>query len=164
MIFKEIGYFSKTHGLKGELQLNITCDFDIENCNAILIKTSGGDSPQFISEFRENKNGFIILLEEIDTIEKAKPFVGKKVTANEEFVFEEETHPLIGYTLIDQNFGEVGTITDIDDSGANPVFNIDHKGKQVILPYNEDLVNSIDENKKTLNYAAPEGLIEMYLG
>ncbi|MDZ4665158.1 MAG: ribosome maturation factor RimM [Bacteroidota bacterium] len=163
MIFTEIGYFSKTHGLKGELQLNITRDFDIENCNAIIIKTSGGDSPQFISEFRENKNGFIISLEEIDTIEKAKPFVGKKVAANEEFVFEEEAHPLIGFILVDKNFGEVGTIIGIDDTGANPVFNIDHKGKQVILPYNENLVIDIDEAKKMVNYAAPEGLIGMYL-
>lgn len=164
MIFKEIGYFSKTHGLKGELQLNITCDFDIDNCNAILIKTSAGDSPQFISEFRENKNGFIILLEEIDSIEKAKPFVGKKVTANEEFVFDEETHPLIGFLLIDKRFGKVGVITQVDDTGANPVFNIDHQGKQVILPYNQDLVIEVDEAKKTVNYSAPEGLIEMYLG
>jgi 16S rRNA processing protein RimM len=164
MIFKEIGYFSKTHGLKGELQLNITCDFDIENCNAIIIKTSSGDSPQFISEFRETKNGFNISLEEIDSIDKAKPFVGKKVLVDEKFVFEVETNALIGYTLIDKNFGKVGIITDIDDTSANPVFNIDHKGKQVILPYNVDLVMDIDEAKKTVNYTAPEGLIEMYLG
>ena len=103
-------------------------------------------------------------MEEIDSIEKAKPFVGKKVLVNEEFVFEEEAHPLIGYTLIDKNFGEVGVIKDIDDTSANPVLNIDHKGKQVILPYNEDLVMDINEAKKTVNYTAPEGLIEMYLG
>lgn len=164
MNFTEIGYFSKTHGLKGELQLNITRDFDIENCGAVIIKLSSGDSPQFISEFRENKNGFVLLLEEIDSVEKAKAFVGKKVQVKEEFVFEEEANPLIGYKLIDKKFGEVGVITDIDDSGANPVFNIDHKGKQVILPYNDDFVTGIDEVKKTVNYRAPEGLIEMYLG
>lgn len=164
MNFTEIGYFSKTHGLKGELQLNITRDFDIENCNAIIIKLSSGESPQFISEFRENKNGFNILLEEIDTIEKAKAFVGKKVLVNDEFVLEEEKNPLIGYKLVDEIFGEVGEITDIDDESTNPVFNIDHKGKQVILPYNDDLVTGIDEGKKTVNYRAPEGLIEMYLG
>ncbi len=164
MNFTEIGYFSKTHGLKGELQLNITRDFDIENCNAIIIKLSSGESPQFISEFRENKNGFNILLEEIDTIEKAKAFVGKKVLVNDEFVLEEEKNPLIGYKLVDEIFGEVGEITDIDDESTNPVFNIDHKGKQVILPYNDDLVTGIDEGRKTVNYRAPEGLIEMYLG
>lgn len=163
MNFTEIGYFSKTHGLKGELQLNIIRDLDIENCNAVIVKLPSGDSPQFISEFRENKNGFIILLEEIDSVEKAKAFVGKKVLANEEFVFEEEENPLIGYRLIDEKFGEVGVITDVDDAGANPVFNIDHKGKQVILPYNDDFVSSIDEVKKTVSYRAPEGLIEMYL-
>jgi 16S rRNA processing protein RimM len=163
MNFTEIGYFSKTHGLKGELQLNITRDFDIENCNAVIIKLNSGDSPQFISEFRETKNGFVILLEEIDSVEKAKAFVGKKVSVNDEFIFEEETNPLIGYVLIDATFGEVGQITDIDDTGANPVLNVDHKGKQVILPYNDDLVTGIDEAKKIVNYKAPHGLIEMYL-
>jgi 16S rRNA processing protein RimM len=163
MNFTEIGYFSKTHGLKGELQLNITRDFDIENCNALIVKLSSGDSPQFISEFRENKNGFNVLLEEIDSVEKAKNFVGKKVLVNEEFVFEEEKNPLIGYTLVDGNFGEVGVITDIDDSGVNPVFTIDHKGKQVILPYNDDFVSEIEESKRIVHYKAPEGLIEMYV-
>jgi 16S rRNA processing protein RimM len=163
MIFTEIGYFSKTHGLKGELQLNITRDFDIENCNALIVKLNTGDSPQFILEFRENKNGFIILLDGIESIEKAKNYVGKKVLVNEEFALEEEKNPLIGYILKDRNFGEVGAITDIDDSGVNPVFNVDHKGKQVILPYNDELVTGIDDKKKIVNYNAPEGLIEMYL-
>jgi 16S rRNA processing protein RimM len=163
MNFTEIGYFSKTHGLKGELQLNITRDFDIENCNALIIKLNTGDSPQFILEFRENKNGFIILLDEIDSVEKAKSYVGKKVLVNKEFAFEEEKNPLIGYTLNDKRFGEVGVITDIDDTAANPVFNVDHKGKQVILPYNDDLVTGIDDKKKIVNYNAPEGLIEVYL-
>jgi 16S rRNA processing protein RimM len=163
MNFTEIGYFSKTHGLKGELQLNITRDFDIEQCNALVIKLNTGDSPQFIMEFRESKNGFIVLLDEIDSVEKARGYVGKKVMVNEEFVFEEETNPLIGYKLIDKRFGEVGVITEIEEEGANPVFNVDHNGKQVILPYNEDLVEKVDNKNKLVYYNAPEGLIEMYL-
>lgn len=163
MNFTEIGYFSKTHGLKGELQLNITRDFDIENCGALIIKLNSGDSPQFISQFRENKNGFIVLLEEIDSVEKAKSFVGKKVQVKDEFVFEDEINPLIGYKLVDEKFGEVGVITDIDDTGTNPVFNVDHMGKQVILPYNDDFVTGIDDNKRIVHYKAPQGLIEMYV-
>lgn len=163
MNFTEIGYFSKTHGLKGELQLNITRDFDIENCNAVIIKLNSGDSPQFISEFRENKNGFIILLEEIDSVEKAKSFVGKKVSVKEEFILEDEENPLIGYKLVDEKFGEVGVITEVDDESSNPVFSVDHRGRQVILPYNDDFVMGIDDATKTVNYRAPEGLIEMYI-
>ncbi len=163
MNFTEIGYFSKTHGLKGELQLNITRDFDIENCNAVIVKLPTGDAPQFISEFRENKNGFIILLEDIDSVEKAKVFVGKKVLVDEAFVLEDEQNPLIGYKLVDEKFGEVGVIVEIDDTSANPVFNVDHKGKQIILPYNQDLVTGIDEGLRIVNYRAPEGLIEMYI-
>ena len=48
-------------------------------------------------------------------------------------------------------------------SNSRPLVIIDHKGKQVILPYNDDLVTTIDDAEKIVHYSAPGGLIEMYL-
>ena len=102
MIFKEIGYFRKTQGLKGQLQLNVVNDFDIESCAALFVQLPTGQSPQFISEFRETKNGFVISLEEIDTIDKAKPFVGKKVSIDEKYILESGEANYVGYKLVDE--------------------------------------------------------------
>jgi 16S rRNA processing protein RimM len=163
MIFEEIGYFSKTQGLKGQLQLNVTKDFDIKNCKAVVINLPSGQSPQFISEFRQSKNGFVILLEEIDSIEKAKPFVNKKVLVEDKFLIESEEDDFVGYKLIDESFGELGVIDEVEDAGANLILNITHKGKQVLLPFSDELVAKIDNSTKTIYYKAPEGLIGMYL-
>lgn len=163
MIFKEVGYFSKTQGLKGQLQLNITANFDIKNCKALIIEMQGGQSPQFLSEFRPTKNGFVVSLEDIDSIEKAKPFVGKKVLAEDKFLIEVETDDFVGYKLIDESFGELGMIDEVEDTGANLILNINHKGKQVLLPFSDELVIKIDDSSKIIYYKAPEGLINMYL-
>ncbi len=159
----EVGYFSKTHGLKGHLQLNVITDFDVENCNALFVKLPNAEVPHFIEEFRENKNGFILLLEELDSIEKAKDLVGKKVSVDESYIIEDETKDLIGYTVMDEEFGEVGAVTELEDNGASIILIVDHKGKQVMLPFNEDLVLNINSANKLITYKAPKGLIEMYL-
>ncbi len=163
MKLAEVGYFSKTHGLKGHLQLNVSTDFDIENCNALFVKLPGAEVPHFISDFRENKNGFILLLEELNTIEKVKDLVGKKVFVNGEYIFQDDTKDLIGYMVIDEEFGEVGKVSELEDNGADIILIIDHKGKQVMLPMNDDLVQDIDDATRSIKYKAPKGLIEMYL-
>ena len=61
-------------GKKGQLQLNINIDFDIENCNALFVQLETGQLPLFLSEFRESKNGFVVMFDDIDTIDKAKEY------------------------------------------------------------------------------------------
>jgi 16S rRNA processing protein RimM len=162
MKLEEIGYFSKTHGLKGQLQLNVTKDFDIENCEALMIVLPSGQSPQFLADFRETKNGFIVSLEELDSIEKVKTFVGKKVMVDDSLVFE-EVDTFKGYRLIDSKHGDIGMIDEVEDTGVNLILNISYKGKQILLPFNEDLVSKIDDSTKTIYYNSPDGLIDMYL-
>lgn len=162
MKLEEIGYFSKTHGLKGQLQLNVTKDFDIENCEALMIVLPSGQSPQFLADFRETKNGFIVSLEELDSIEKVKTFVGKKVMVDHSLVFE-EVDTFKGYRLIDSKYGDIGIIDEVEDTGVNLILNISYKGKQILLPFSEDLVSKIDDSSKTMYYNSPEGLIDMYL-
>lgn len=162
MSLEEIGYFSKTHGLKGQLQLNVSKDFDIENCEALIVVLPSGQSPQFLNEFRENKNGFIVSLEDMDNIDKVKEFVGKKVMVNSDLIFEEVT-TFKGYRLIDSKHGDIGIIDEVEDTGANLILNITFKGKQILLPFNEELVSKIHDSAKIIHYNAPEGLIDMYL-
>jgi 16S rRNA processing protein RimM len=163
MNLSEIGYFSKTHGIKGHLILKSEIDFNIENLTALFVDASGGKAPYFISEISEVKNDLRILLEEIDTVEKARSLVGKKVLINSDLVIEEESEDLRGYELIEKKFGSLGKITGVTDNGAQILVSIIYKGKEVILPLVEELIESLDEKERKIVYNAPEGLIEMYL-
>lgn len=166
---QEIGYISKTHGLKGHviLRINDGLDIDPEIIKSVFLELEGSQVPYFIEECRPNNIGYIIKLETINTVDASKKLVGKKTFSLTEFIIEDENslNEFIGYTIIDSVLGNIGIINDIDDKTNNVIIKIMHaSGKEIILPFNDDLIDEIDDDKKTIHFSAPEGLIDMYLG
>jgi len=164
MEFVQVGYFSKTHGIKGQLILRLEKNFFIDEAKALLVETATGKAPFFISELKENKVGLIIALEDVETIEKAKTLLGKKVFIDEKLLAPEEEIPnLLGFELIDKTHGSLGNIIEVSDNGHQVLVTVHLRNKEVILPLVEDFIENMDENTKKIFYNAPQGLIDLYL-
>ena len=58
----------------------------------------------------------------------------------------------IGYRVIDEHHGEIGEITDVDESTINVLLQIDHNGEELLLPAAEELILSADHENKTLAF------------
>ena len=167
MNIEEIGYISKTHGLKGHviLRLNELVNID-ENIKSIFLDLNGSQVPYFIEECRPNNAGYIIKLETIDVVDMSKKLIGKKAFALSDFILEEDESlkEFIGYAIIDSKLGNIGNIADVDEKTDNAIIKVIHpSGVEIILPFNDDFINEIDDDLKTIEFNAPEGLIEMYL-
>jgi 16S rRNA processing protein RimM len=157
------GYFSKTHGLKGELLLKEqegTIDFETK---VLFIDLPTGRAPYFVSSMREFKSGVLVHLEEVDTVEKARSLIGKPIYCEDEYFFLEEELDYTGYELIDGVFGSLGPVLQTDDNGVQILLTVKVTEKEVILPLVEDFIESIDDTVKIIRINAPKGLIEMYL-
>ncbi|NRA92705.1 MAG: 16S rRNA processing protein RimM, partial [Psychroserpens sp.] len=61
------------------------------------------------------------------------------------------------------NFGEVGTITAINDSTAQALFEIDRNGTEILIPMNDKFIVKVDRKAKVIEVETPEGLIDLYL-
>jgi len=165
---QEIGYISKTHGLKGHviLRTNDDIEIDAEIIKSVFLEINGSQVPYFIEECRPNNTGYILKLETVEAVEESKKMIGKKVFSLPEFILENEDslNEFIGYRIIDTVLGDIGVINDIDDKTNNVIAKIIHAtGKEIILPFNDDLIEEIDDEAKTILFNAPQGLIEMYL-
>ncbi len=164
---EEIGYISKTHGLKGHviLRLNELVNID-ENIKSIFLALNGSQVPYFVEECRPNNTGYILKLETIDAVETSKKLIGKKAFSLPDFILEEDESlkEFIGYAIIDSKLGNIGNISDVDEKTENTIIKVIHpSGAEIILPFNDDLIIEIDDDLKTIEFNAPEGLIEMYL-
>ncbi|MBK6984026.1 MAG: hypothetical protein IPH32_04360 [Bacteroidetes bacterium] len=164
---QEIGYISKTHGLKGHviLRLNELVNID-ENIKSIFLDLNGSQVPYFVEECRPNNAGYIIKLETIDVVDTSKKLIGKKAFALSDFILEEDESlkEFIGYAIIDSKLGNIGNIADVDEKTDNAIIKVIHpSGVEIILPFNDDFIVEIDDDLKTIEFNAPEGLIEMYL-
>lgn len=162
MNLKPIGYFSKPHGLKGHLILFTSLDFD-ESMNVVFIESKGSQAPYFIEEMTEFNKGFLVKLEGVNDVNAASALKNKEVLVDEKYIIKEDEFEFAGFVLIDKIKGEVGEIKGIEGGDANPLLIVEVKGKEVLLPFTEELITKVHKAKKQLHYNAPEGLIDLYL-
>lgn len=169
MITEEIGYISKTHGLKGQvvLRLNEYMFIDTEKIASIFLEINGSKVPYFIETIQTNNVGYIVKFDTINSIDDSKKLIAKKAFSLPEFIIEDEEslNEFVGYEILDEHHGNIGTIVAIDEKTENILITVAHpNGKEIILPFNDDFIEEIDDDLKTILFKAPQGLIEMYLG
>jgi 16S rRNA processing protein RimM len=165
-----IGSTIKTKGLKGEL--HIYTDFDgIEaiKFNSLFIEIAGKLVPYFVSSIKYlQKNAAYLILEDVDTIEKAAHLAKKDLylpnklkpkKAEAEFTLFD----LVGFTAIDDYEGELGKITDVQEYPQQILATVTYKNCEVLFPLNEEIIKGIDVVREIVRVDLPEGLLDIYL-
>ena len=165
----KVGFFKKTHGVSGELVLEYEPQFEysIENADRFFVELEGLLVPFFIVEdgFRfKTENSAILTFDGVESEKYAKRMVGSSV-----FLFKDEIivmtdelsdSELVDYLLVDEKLGEIGIIDQIDNYSGNIVFTVNFKGKELLVPFNEDFLLEINKQNKVIKLRLPEGLFD----
>ncbi len=166
---EKVGFFRKTHGVFGELVLEFEPQFEmsIENSDHFFVEIDGLLVPFFVMDdgFRfKTDNSAIIVFDGVDSEKYAKRMVGSSVFLfkNEIIVLPEEftDSELINYLLIEETLGEIGLIEQIDNYSGNIVITVNYRGKELLVPFNDDFLVHLDKPKKILTLRFPEGLLD----
>jgi 16S rRNA processing protein RimM len=168
----QLGYIAKLHGFKGEVSLflDVTNPNDYATLQKLFIEINDQLVPFFIDKMVLKVKGFAALkLEGVDSENDARIILRKKCYLPAEVLpeLDDKTfydHEIEGFACVDVQFGEVGTIVQVIDLAANPLLQIDAKGKEVLIPLLKDLVEKVDRKNKVLHIKSPEGLLAIYLG
>lgn len=166
----EIGRFQKTHALKGELNVLLDVDEDyVVDGNPLIVDMEGIFVPFYAESVRsKGAESCLVKLKDVDSQDKAQLFVNKPVYAlRSELVNyydmpeDEVVADFVGFKIVDCDLGEVGTITDIDESTANMLFVVERPdgGGEVLIPVAEEFIDSIDTDKNIIHTNLPEGLV-----
>lgn len=167
-VFK-IGQFAKPHGIKGEISLVTNCDlFDDVEDPCVICEMDGILVPFFIEEYRyKTDTVMLVKLENVDDERAAREFSNREVfylldaVEGDDLVGDMSWDSFIGYTVTDDKHGELGKITDVDETTINVLLQIDHNGEEILLPAAEELILSADHDNKTLLVSIPEGLLDL---
>ena len=164
------GKVTKTHGLKGEItiKLDVVNPADFKDLRYLLIEDRGNLIPYFIENQKINGDKMFVQLQDVKTMEQAVVFLGKGVFLPNELLPELDDNDfyfkeIIGFKLIDEVKGEVGTISDVLEYPTQAVMQVMHDGKEILIPIHDDIIQKVNKKAKTLNIKAPDGLIDMYL-
>lgn len=163
-----IGIINKPHGVHGELLFTFDDDiFDQVDADYIVCLMDGILVPFFFESYRfRSDSTALIKLEGIDTEQQARRMTNVEVYFPKEHAEKLEDNELtwnyfVGFLIKDINKGEIGKVTDVDDSTINTLFVVDHKGTEVLIPAQEDFMVDLNRKKKVITMHLPEGLLEL---
>ena len=165
--YLELGQIVSTHGIKGEMRFNPWCDKPefVKKFKTLYFDKNGEKSIK-VKAARPHGNMVILMLEDIDTVEKAQALKNtvlymKRADAHlpKGTWFVQE---LFDCTVIDDNNGKVlGTIVDVSETGANDVWHIKTpKGEEVLIPAIKQVIVNVDVEKGVILINPIKGLFE----
>ena len=164
--YLEIGKINNTHGVRGEMKLQLWCDgIDyLKQLKRLYLDSDGKNQVKLISA-REQKNLAIIKLEGIDSIEKAEELKGKVLYCDrEDEVIEDGANyiaDLIGCYVVDiDTEEEYGRVVDVVNYGSCDIYDIESWGKHTLIPAIEDVVKEINTEYQVIKIKRMKGLFD----
>ncbi|PQB05850.1 ribosome maturation factor RimM [Aureitalea marina] len=166
-----LGKIVKKYSFRGELLVRLDSDDPeiYENLESVFVELDHRLIPFFIEHAQLHKSQLLrIQFEDVQSEEDAESLLGKELflplsilppLSDNKFYF----HEIIGFEVIDEHFGAVGSVKSVNDTTNQALFVIDHKGQEVLIPINDDFIKRVDRDKKEIRVAVPEGLIDLYL-
>ncbi|MBQ8152481.1 MAG: 16S rRNA processing protein RimM [Prevotella sp.] len=160
----KIGRLGKAHGIKGEVSFQFDDDvFDRTDADYLVLDIDSILVPFFMEEYRFRSDSLaLVKFCDIDTQERASELTGCDVYFPRALAEEDDTPTLVslvGFDLVDAKGNKrIGTITTIDDSTANILFELED-GR--LIPVTDDLITDINTKERTIKMEIPEGLLEL---
>ncbi|WP_085992411.1 ribosome maturation factor RimM [Oceanobacillus senegalensis] len=165
----KVGKIINTHGIRGEVKVLRISDFDdrFEKGNILFLEKDNDEKLELkIDGYRLHKGYDLLHFEGYNNINDVEHFKGLYLTITEDQLTELEEHEyyyheIIGcevYTTENQN---LGIVKEILTPGANDVWVVKrHNEKDLLVPYIEDVVKSVNIEEQKIIIEPMEGLLD----
>lgn len=163
--FIYFGKFTKPHGTKGEIGIAGEGFLLGEDCDFVACDIDGILVPFFIEESRtKNSDTIIVKLELLDSAESVRFLTNRSTYIPREWVDDEEHFTwnyFVGFEAEDEDAGNLGEVTAVDDSTINTLFVVERNGEEILIPASEEMIVNIDHEKRVITFKLPDGLIDI---
>jgi 16S rRNA processing protein RimM len=165
-----VGKIVNTHGIRGEVRVISKTDFPEQRYkagNVLYLFMPGSNKPieLTVKTHRTHKNFNLLTFEGFENINEVEKFRDGilKVPESQLGELDEDEfyyHEVIGCHVVTTEGLELGKVTEILSPGANDVWVIkSSEGKEILIPYIEDVVKKVDVKGKVILIQPMEGLL-----
>ena len=159
----KIAQVLKSNGTDGGLLLSFfevsPQDIDLEE--PVFIEFDGLPVPFYFESFSQRGNTrALVRLTGVRNLKDADELAGAILYAEDD-LYEDEEEDLTGWTVLDADGHQVGTVSAHEDIPGNPCIWVETGHGECLLPLHEELVLDVDETEQTLRMTIPEGLLDL---
>ena len=163
----EVGQIVNTFGIKGFVKIYPYVD-DIkifDSLKKVYIKSKKQETELEIEEIKYHKNMVLAKFKQIETPEQAEKLRQSYVEIDRKDApkLEEGQYfivDLLGLEVYQDTGEKLGILEDIFNTGSNDIYVVKNEiGKQILLPYIDEVVKDIDLKKGVITVHLIDGLI-----
>lgn len=164
--FLEIGKVNNTHGLKGEVKMELWCDgVDYVKQLKTIYLDDKGEKKLTLSSARPQKNIAILKFKEINYIDEAEAIKGKVLYCNrDDAKIDDDAYyiaDLIGCYVVDiDTEEEYGKIVDVQNHGSCDIYDIESWGKHTLIPAIPDIIKEVNVEYQVVRIKPMKGLFD----
>ena len=163
--FLEAGQIVSTHGVRGEVRVQPWCDSPAQFAGFTRLFWDAAGTRPVRLHARPHGSVALALIEGVDTVEAAAALRGRMLYVDRRDIRLPRGHhlvqDLIGLAVVDADTGErYGTLTDVSQTGANPVYHMQTARGEVLIPAIPSVVISIDTKNDILRLRPMKGLFD----
>ena len=154
-----IGRITRTHGKRGEIQCLMSNEYwDNADATFLILSIDNILVPFRVLDWRgKGSDSLIFQLDRITDEQSALQLIGHQAYMLKSDISEEEEimptwQSLLGYHVLDTDQGELGTITDVDETTINTLVTLNHKQ---LIPLHEDFIINIEPDKQLITICLP---------
>jgi len=154
--FYYVGKILKRHGNHGHLVALLEVDDarDYQKIESVYVDVAHERIPFFIES-------------DVSTGEHADVFAGKEIFLPISLLPKLDGncfyfHEVTGFMVVDEAFGEIGTIEAVLELPQQALLQIRHYKKEILIPAVDEVILKVDRDARTMHIRAPKGLIELY--
>jgi 16S rRNA processing protein RimM len=165
----QVGVVASTHGLKGEVNVFPTTQDPtrFKKLKKVTLHTQRGEEMELdIVSARFFKKFVIVKFKQFDDINEVEKFRGCELTVDRKDALKLEPGEyycadLMGMTIVDEDMKELGTLTEILQTGANDVYEMTLKDSEekIYIPAIKDCVKKIDVENRQITIHVMDGLL-----
>jgi 16S rRNA processing protein RimM len=166
-----LGKIAKKFSFKGEVLIYLDTDEPemYEDLESVFVELNKNLVPFFIENGNLHKGDFLrVRFEDVTNEQEADDIMGCEVylplkmlpkLEGNKFYF----HEVIGFEIEDQRLGIFGKIVSVNDTTAQPLFEVLNGEVEMLIPMIDHFIVKIDREHKKVLMDLPVGLVEMYL-
>jgi 16S rRNA processing protein RimM len=166
-----VGTIVSKFSFKGEVLVKTDTDdlSLLENVESVFVELGNELIPFFIEKCSLHKSSlFRIKFEEVNTEKDTETLLKHhlylpltllpKLSGNKFYY-----HEVVGFEVYDTKHGLIGSVTHINDHSSQPLFEIQHNGREILIPIHDNFLKEVNRKEKKIIVETPEGLIDLYL-
>lgn len=166
----ELGLITKPHGLKGEAVVFLDVDDPSEyyQMESVFVEQNNKLIPFFISDITPaNNQKIIVRFDDINSLDELNELIGARLWLPLDVLPKLEKgfyyHDVLGYSVVDEYLGALGTVKTFLDSGPQALMIMDYRSCEVMIPVTDEIVKEASHDNNTIYVQLPEGLLELYI-